>query len=103
MDILIMRFILNFWVNLFAVSACFILFVLNFCVFKLKREYKGIHAGMFFVALLPGLNILFLAFQASLTAISWRGYKVVKQRNYVKRAQKRYAHAAKAMKATKVS
>lgn len=84
MEEILLTLMINWKVNLFLIAGNVILYLVNYFLFKLKREYKGFHYQMFLVMLLPCLNVIFLIFNSLLFITYGSGFRVVKPRRKVR-------------------
>lgn len=95
MEQLFLQLALNWKFNLAISTICLGVYLTNYFVLKLKREYKGIHYQMFLIlTLAPFFNLVFLIFNSILFLTRTTGYKVVKVKK-----NKAYVKTAKPVKA----
>ena len=78
MEEAILQFLLNVPLNVTLSSMCVITFLFNYLILRTKKEYRGVHTGMFLVFLLPYFNIIFLFYHVLIAVVNMNGYKVVK-------------------------
>lgn len=81
--------LLNVPFNLAVSALCIMTYLVNFFVFKLKREYRGFRHQIFLILLLPYFNVIFLIFNVMIFAAYGTGYKVIKTKKSKKSNSKR--------------
>lgn len=77
----ILQVMLNIPFNIALSSLCVITYLVNYCILKLKTQYRGVKYQIFLVLLLPYFNILFLVFNCMVAVTNIKGYRVIKVRN----------------------